>query len=258
MIFTNVVGRCWRVSLGRCNDASRNAVSNMARALRRRLTVTIEDRKNDSERLHCGMDIVDTKNRGATQSARHHAGNRSGIPICRVGNSENVTDHRLSGNRKQDRASEAFELFQFSIDPEIIRFLLSEIDAGVEHDRFGRKTRSDRLANFLVEEVTECADDVVIPNVRLRRFGSPRECMIRRPTPYFAAITAFSSVGSALISLSRSPASRSVASATRGRQVLIDNKGGNSCSSSTGDSSGVTFGETVKERQNSSGFFVFI
>ena len=113
----------------------------------------VEDRENNSERLHCGMDIVDTKYRGATQSAGHDAGNRSRVSICRSGNSEDITDHSLSGDGKQDRPFEPFELFQFTKDPEIIRFLLGEIDAGIEHDRFGSKTRSDRLANFPVEEI---------------------------------------------------------------------------------------------------------
>jgi hypothetical protein len=58
------------------------------------------NRENNPERLCYGMDIVDTKYRCAAQCASHDARDRSGISIRRVGNSEDVTDHGLAGNRK--------------------------------------------------------------------------------------------------------------------------------------------------------------
>ena len=78
-------------------EHARERIPNMSRNSPLKRT---NNRENNPERLCYGMDIVDTKYRSAAQCASHDARDRSGISIRRVGNSEDVTDHGLAGNRK--------------------------------------------------------------------------------------------------------------------------------------------------------------
>jgi hypothetical protein len=66
----------------------------------------LNNRVDDPEGLHDGVDIVNAEDGCAAQGARNYASDRPGVSIRRVRDLKDVPDHCLSGDREQNWALE--------------------------------------------------------------------------------------------------------------------------------------------------------
>ena len=130
----------------------------------------LNNRVDDPESLHGGVDIVNAEDGCAAQGARNYASDRPGVSIRRVGDLKDVPDHCFSGDREQNWAFEACEQFQVSIDTQVVFLLFREIDSRIENDRFARDARTKRLIDLRFKKTVKRTENVGVLNIRVALF----------------------------------------------------------------------------------------